>query len=312
MRLSGVPSTTLAVCLILLLPDRGLAESTPGPSVDPEPAAEIAIEACSDDTAASPEDSQAGNGAPLDSDTLKALPAVVLKDAVYVLGSPVRWTGKDWIIAGGAAAGIILVAAMADVAVKDATQSHQSAALDDLTRIVEPFGAQYSWAVLGAYAAVGLIFHDADARDTAIDGVIASLLASGVITPSLKFAFGRARPNQTDDPLEFHPFHSGYTALPSGHATQAFAVASVISAHSDKLWVSVSAYTLAGLVAFARVYHNAHWTSDVTAGALIGTAVGQGVVALNKRIRSGEGHVRIVFAPILGERERGAGVTVVF
>jgi membrane-associated phospholipid phosphatase len=312
MRLSGVPSTILAVCLVLLVPERGLAEPAPSPPVDPEPASETAIEACSDETAASPEDSQAGNGASLDSDTLKALPAVVLKDAVYVLGSPVRWTGKNWIIAGGAAAGIILVAAMADVAVKDATQSHQSAALDDLTRIVEPFGAEYSWAVLGAYAAVGLIFHDADARDTAIDGIIASLLASGVITPSLKFAFGRARPNATDDPLSFHPFHSGYAALPSGHATQAFAVASVISAHSDKVWVSASAYTLAGLVAFARVYHNAHWTSDVTAGALIGTAVGQGVVALNKRIRSGESRVQILFAPILGERERGAGVTVVF
>ena len=312
MRLSGVTPTILVSCLILLIPDRGLAESTRSPSVDPEPGSEIAIEACSDDTAALPEDSQVGNGALLDSDTLKALPAVVLKDAVYVLGSPVRWTGKDWIIAGGAAAGIILVAAMADVAVKDATLSHQSAALDDLTRIVEPFGAEYSWAVLGAYAVAGLIFHDADARDTAIDGVIASLLASGVITPSLKFAFGRARPNQTDDPLAFHPFHSGYTALPSGHATQAFAVASVISAHSDKLWVSASAYSLAGLVAFARVYHNAHWTSDVTAGALIGTAVGQGVVALNKRIRSGESRVQIVFAPIFGERERGAGVTVVF
>jgi membrane-associated phospholipid phosphatase len=128
----------------------------------------------------------------------------------------------------------------------------------------------------------------------------------------LKLAFGRARPNQTEDPLSFHPFQGGYKALPSGHATQAFTVASVISAHSDKFWVSASAYTLASLVAFARVYHNDHWTSDVVAGALIGTAVGRGVVALNKRIRSGEGHIRIVFAPIFGESERGAGLTIVF
>lgn len=311
MDVAGRASTILAACLLLCAPDFVRADSpagAPAANLDVAPAAE----ACPEDPPPSPDAAAADSGAASNLDTLRSLPKTVLKDAAYVFGSPVRWTGKDWAIVGGAAVGVVLVSAFADVAARDATQSHQSGALDDLTRVVEPFGAGYSWAVLGAYGVVGLVFHDADARDTAIDGVIASLLASGVITKSLKFAFGRARPNQTDDPLSFHPFQSGYSALPSGHATQAFAVASVISAHSDKFWVSASAYTLASLVAFARVYHNAHWTSDVVAGALIGTAVGRGVVALNKRIRSGEGHVRIVFAPIFGESERGAALTIVF
>ena len=267
--------------------------------------------ACTDEQEAAPATSSP-DGGEASPDSLAALPTTALKDAGYVLGSPVRWSSREWVIAGGAVAGIVLVSAFADVPARDATQGHQSAALDDLTRIVEPFGAEYSWAVLGAYGIVGLVFHDADARDTAVDGILASLLANAIITTSFKFTFGRARPNQTDDPLEFHPFQSGYTSLPSSHATQAFAVASVISAHSDRFWVSASAYTLAGLVAFARVYHNAHWTSDVVAGALIGTLVGRSVVALNKRIRSGEQSIRIVFAPILGRDERGAGVTVVF
>jgi hypothetical protein len=64
-------------------------------------------------------------------------------------------------------AGVILVSAFADIPARDATQSHQSAALDDLTRIVEPFGAGYSWAVLGAYGIVGLVFRWGEAfRDT--------------------------------------------------------------------------------------------------------------------------------------------------
>ena len=94
----------------------------------------------------------------------------------------------------------------------------------------------------------------------------------------------------------FHPFSGSDNSFPSGHATQAFAVASVISAHSDQVWVSVTAYTIAGLVGFSRIYHNAHWTSDVTAGALIGTFVGRGVVALNKRLRAGDKTVRVAFA----------------
>jgi len=240
------------------------------------------------------------------------VPCMAGRDTVSVLGAPLHWTGEQWVIAGGAAAGLVLVSAFADVAVRDHTQSHQSAALDDLTRIVEPFGRTYSLAVLGAYGIVGFVFHDAEARDTAIDGLIATALASGIITPTLKAVIGRTRPNATTDPLDFHPFSGSDLAFPSGHATQAFVVASVISAHSDQLWVSATAYTLAGLVGFARVYHNAHWTSDVVAGALIGTLVGRSVVALNKRIRSGDHTVRIAFAPIFEHDARGAGLTVVF
>ena len=245
--------------------------------------------------------------------TLKQLPGMALDDAICVLGSPVRWSGEQWVIAGGAVAGIVLVGAFADVTVRDHMLSHRSGTLDDLTKAVEPFGQECSLYVLGAYGLVGLVFHDGEARDTAIDGVIASILASGMITPSIKFVLGRVRPNETDDPLKFQPFNGGNdTAMPSGHATQAFAVASVISAHSDRFWVSASAYGLASLVAFSRLYHNAHWTSDVVAGALIGTLVGRTVVAVNKRIRAGDRSVQVSFAPILGKDEKGAGLTIVF
>ncbi|HEY4231299.1 MAG TPA: phosphatase PAP2 family protein [Thermoanaerobaculia bacterium] len=268
---------------------------------------------CSDDGAAPATEATAGSAAAPEPSPLAALPSMALDDAVCVLGSPVRWSGEQWVIAGGTIAGIVLVGAFADVAVRDHMLSHKSGALDDLTRVVEPFGQEYSLAVLGAYGLVGLVFHDADARDTAIDGVLASILASGILTPSVKLVLGRIRPNETDDPLKFQPFQGGNdTAMPSGHATQAFAVASVISAHSDHFWVSASAYGLASLVAFSRVYHNAHWTSDVVAGALIGTLVGRTVVAVNKRIRAGDRSVQVSISPILAKDEKGAGLTIVF
>ncbi len=50
----------------------------------------------------------------------------------------------------------------------------------------------------------------------------------------------------------------------------------------------------------------------MTAGALIGTLVGRGVVALNKKLRSGEGTVQVAFSPIVGNRVRGAGLLIVF
>ena len=139
------------------------------------------------------------------------------------------------------------------------------------------------------------------------DSAIASILASGIITAASEFV-----DRVLTGPTGRYPFSGSDNSFPSGHATQAFAVASVISAHSDQVWVSVTAYTIAGLVGFARIYHNAHWTSDVTAGALIGTFVGRGVVALNKKLRAGDTTVRIAFAPIIGKDVKGAGFLVAF
>lgn len=237
---------------------------------------------------------------------------IALKDTLSILGAPLHWDGRDWLVFGGIAAGVTAVGFAFDIPMRNKTQSHQTSTLDELTKVVEPFGAEYSWAVIGAYGVAGYLFHDPEAKDIFFDSAIASILASGIITPTLKFVIGRERPNASVSSTSFHPFSGSDNSFPSGHATQAFAVASVISAHSDQVWVSVAAYSVAGLVGFARIYHNAHWTSDVTAGALIGTFVGRGVVALNKKLRAGDTTLRVGFSPIIGDRVKGAGFLVAF
>ncbi|HEY1433862.1 MAG TPA: phosphatase PAP2 family protein [Thermoanaerobaculia bacterium] len=263
---------------------------------------------CSDESALA----AAQQAPPPPADESPGIGTMALKDTVSVLGAPLHWTGKDWLVFGGIAAGVTAVGFALDIPMRDKTQAHQTATLDELTKVVEPFGEAYSFAVIGAYGIAGFVFHDPDAKNIFFDSLIASALASGIITPTLKFVIGRDRPSESVSSTDFHPFSGSDNSFPSGHATQAFAVASVISAHSDQVWVSVTAYTIAGLVGFARIYHNAHWTSDVTAGALIGTFVGRGVVALNNRLRAGPGKVRIAFAPLVTDRARGIGVLAAF
>jgi hypothetical protein len=56
--------------------------------------------------------------------------------------------------------------------------------------------------------------------------------------------------------------------------------------------------------------HDAHWASDVTAGALIGFGVGRAVARLNLEARLGDKHVRLL--PVFGPHSTGAVLAATF
>ncbi len=66
-------------------------------------------------------------------------------------------------------------------------------------------------------------------------------------------------------------------SFPSGHATTAFGVATVIAIwawKADTKWLSLSVFAWAALVGISRIYRGVHWPSDVLAGCLMGIAAG--------------------------------------
>lgn len=226
-------------------------------------------------------------------------------DTRVVLTAPAGWDRDDWtsFSAKTAAAG---AAFSLDRPIRDAFRRNRNETTGAIAHRFEPFGTAYSFAALGGFYLAGKTLGDAKAKAVALDGLAASLIASGIVVPVVKTAVGRNRPSESEEIFHFRPF-GGRRSFPSGHAAQAFAVASVIAAHYDSLWASGTAYGIAALAGLARVERGRHYASDVLAGGLIGGAIGRVVVAFNREERG-----RIAFGPILDGERRGAMVMVRF
>ncbi len=117
-----------------------------------------------------------------------------------------------------------------------------------------------------------------------------AITISGVVTKVLKGSFGRARPRVSPNDAwdvalgrGFSFTDSDYEAFPSGHATAAFAFASAVTSELARrgskrtVGIGTATFALATLTAYARMHTDAHWLSDVTMGAAIGTAAGLAV-----------------------------------
>jgi membrane-associated phospholipid phosphatase len=94
----------------------------------------------------------------------------------------------------------------------------------------------------------------------------------GLCFVAVKRLVGRARPlvGGIAEPFLYRPlgWNVEYASLPSGHATDAFAIAMAVGA----LWPRTRAimWTYAVVIAVSRVVLTAHFPSDVLAGAVVG------------------------------------------
>lgn len=225
------------------------------------------------------------------------------RDAAHIATAPLRWQGSDWAKFGlgvAAVGGALLL----DKDLRQAADRNSGGTVSRIANGVAPFGSEYSFGALGAFYLAGRYLKDDTARAVAEDGLVSSLIAAGVVSPILKATIGRRRPSQTG---EIFARGGGGVSFPSGHTTQAFAVASVVAAHYASPLVKIAAYGIAGLVGLSRMEQGAHYASDVLAGALIGIAVGNAVVRLHDSER-----LRVSVVPSASPRSRGVALGLRF
>jgi len=221
-------------------------------------------------------------------------PAMVWDDITHVMSAPSRWEKSDWQQVGWESLAVLGTVAVIDKPVRNymlKQDQNNQAWLQ-----VEKFGREYAVGITGAFFVAGLV-GDETSMHVAQDVVAASLISSAIIGVGTKTIVGRSRPLQNKGTTHFEPFTDMNSSFFSGHATQAFTLAAVISETYDETWIDVAAYSLASLAAVSRTYHDKHFASDVLAAAIVGTLVGKSVVAHNKDLRSN----KLTVAPALSQ-----------
>jgi hypothetical protein len=163
-----------------------------------------------------------------------------------------------------------------DEPVRDKVISNQTETVTRIMNYSNEIGELYTPIMLSASLyGIGLFF---DEPSTRVTGrlVAEAFLFSGITTTLGKSFFGRARPFVNGDAHNFEWFQLSepQLALPSGHATIAFSMASVLSSRIDNIYASIGLYAIATSTAAARVYKDKHWLSDVMLGSAIGIASG--------------------------------------
>lgn len=233
-----------------------------------------------------------------------------LADFTNIVTSPARWDAPDWSTAAlvtGTAAGLYFN----DNKIKTWVQRNKNTTTADIVLNGRRVGA-VTLPALGAFYLYGYFSDNVKAQKTVLLS-IESLAITGVFVQALKFATHRHRPytgdayNTWDGPSFDNT--GGHLAFPSGDASSAFAVATVIaSEYDDTVLVPSLAYGAATVIALGRVHDNAHWSSDAFVASAIGYFTGKAVVVYH---RNG-GEQKLSLAPLVEGSNRGLVLTYGF
>ena len=230
---------------VLLAGSRGVTAQTPPPSATPTPEAS---------PAPAPE---------------KGFFRNILRDQKAIWTSPLHMGRGDarWAVPLGlSAAALIATDQETDVF----AQNHARATA---SRDISFAGSIYSTGgVAAVFYLAGRATGNRRARETGVLGAEA-LIDGAVVYSVLKNVSLRQRPDHDEGQGEF--FEGGHS-FPSGHATSAWALATVIAnEYKHRRLVQVGAYGIAAAVSVSRYAGRNHFLSDVLVGSAIGYGVGR-------------------------------------
>lgn len=201
-----------------------------------------------------------------------------LGDQKTILTSPLRIKRPElkWVVPFGAALAALMITDR-----KTSTWVSRGGSLSSLSHGASYAGGLYVTAgvATGLYL-IGGATNNARLKTT---GKLAfeALLGTGVVIGALKHTTSRMRPNAITGSGNF--FDKGGRSFPSGHSSNAWAVATVVaSEYKDRKLVRYGAIAAAIVISMSRYTGRAHFMSEVVVGSAIGIGIGR-FVYINHR-----------------------------
>ena len=292
----------IALIIIILVSVSGVMVPLGITYADDQSASQSSDEAINNSKQASEEGTE---GADFVVKTLESRLNIMKRDAGELTRRAVRADRKNALVAGGLVLSIVGLGLLDDE-IQRSFQKNRTGSLDDIAQGFDFLGSTPGTLITN-FSLVGIGWLNKEYKGgrklyrTAGISLEAQTFA-GIITWALKFSLGRARPHEGKGTSSFKPFHSFNTSFPSGHTSQAWAMATVFANHYDPP-IPLIAYTYATLMGLSRIYQDHHFASDVLAGAAIGYFIGKSLSRIHKDFDS-----RIVITPFVLTSKRGSGI----
>jgi len=202
----------------------------------------------------------------------------ILRDQKAIWTSPAHARGHDapWLVMLGVTTGGFLAT---DRATGDDMAKHTGQL--NTSRIISYAGSIYGVSAEAAsFYLIGRATHNQRARETGILSAEA-IVDSGIVVTVLKEIAQRARPLTGKNRSKFFV---GGSSFPSGHAVEAWSVATVVAnEYHGHVAVQIAAYSLAGAVSVSRFTGLHHYLSDLLVGSAMGYGIGRYVYRAHHR-----------------------------
>lgn len=140
--------------------------------------------------------------------------------------------------------------------------------LDGFFQMISNTTSSISWALPIVLLLIGVLKKNTQLRQKSVF-LLSSVVVSTLISFVLKYTIDRPRPFVT------YPFfeklsYGGSPSFPSGHTTEAFALAIALCFAYPRWYIIIPSLLWASAVGYSRMSLGVHYPSDVMAGIVIG------------------------------------------
>jgi membrane-associated phospholipid phosphatase len=156
----------------------------------------------------------------------------------------------------------------------------RNTALDKPFKAITNSASPMAFGVPAILYTVGLLKKDSVLKQKAIY-IGTTVVVSSLITAILKKTIKEDRPHTTYPDIQ-NITSGGSYSFPSGHTSDAFALATSISVAYPKWYIIAPSFTWASAVGYSRMHLGVHYPKDVIAGAIVGSGSAYLSYKLNK------------------------------